>query len=439
MTCLTVQQSPAAVRTLGEVLDALEAELGPDPEPRDRELLTLVQSALLISGCDEKATIAAVREPVRAAGRPSRGHPRATADAGHDDRAERDGGHLRGADGAAGPPCAARLGSRDSATGRCSSPRSPSAWPTRSRTRWRRWTARCGTARRTPRCGRTSLALSTRALMLHGIGAIPDALADAQTAVEIIGHERWGSHMTMPQIALATVLVDRGEPERAEELLEPGRPAEPGRLRHGVPLVPDGPRPGPLGARRRPDRARPAARLRLRSLEEAGFTNPAFVALVGRGGLSAAPPSETRRRGPGRRRARRRARPPVGHPARPRTRRARPRHDHPRGDRRRTAHRIGRATCPRSPARAEHARAEYLLGARPAGRRRPRGAREHLRTAADLAQRCGALALAKDGPAAAGAPRAAGCGRSPPPRSTCSPARSARSPASPRPGRATGR
>jgi DNA-binding CsgD family transcriptional regulator len=49
-----------------------------------------------------------------------------------------------------------------------------------------------------------------------------------------------------------------------------------------------------------------------------------------------------------------------------------------------------------SPARAEHARAEFLLGGALLDTGDARGAREHLRAAADLAQGCGALALAKD-------------------------------------------
>ncbi|MGO4430489.1 hypothetical protein AB4Z54_69935, partial [Streptomyces sp. MCAF7] len=35
------------------------------------------------------------------------------------------------------------------------------------------------------------LGLSTRSVILHTMGEIPDALADAQTAVEIIAEERW--------------------------------------------------------------------------------------------------------------------------------------------------------------------------------------------------------------------------------------------------------
>lgn len=47
-----------------------------------------------------------------------------------------------------------------------------------------------------------------------------------------------------------------------------------------------------------------------------------------------------------------------------------------------------------SPARAEHAKAEFVLGRALLKTGDQRGAREHLRTATDLAQRCGALALA---------------------------------------------
>lgn len=74
-----------------------------------------------------------------------------------------------------------------------------------------------------------ALALSIRAGIQHGLGALPDALADASTAVRISSAERWGEVMVLPRLALAGVLVDRGEAASAEALLtsiEPTRREE---------------------------------------------------------------------------------------------------------------------------------------------------------------------------------------------------------------------
>ncbi|MES4908409.1 MULTISPECIES: AAA family ATPase [unclassified Streptomyces] len=392
LACLTVQRAPAAVRVLGEVLDALEAELGSDPDPVDRELRALVQSVLLITGCDEKATIAAVRGRFARMAAPAGDTPAqrqtlammsvlTAMDGRSAERAVRQARRAqRAADAATGTLplifSAFTLGLADDVRGSLEALDRALRYSQENAAVWT-----------------YVLGLSTRSVMLHAMGEIADALADAQTAVEIIAEERWSGHVTMPQTALATALVDRGEPERAEELLERiARPNLDGFVMeyHWY-----------LMARARARWALGDGETALgllldcgRSLEETGITNPAFVpwwaeaacllAELGRPeeaadvvewgarlardwgtsralGLAALARGVTTEGSPG----------------------------------------VELLTesvelLSRSPARAEHARAEYLLGGALLEAGDPRGAREHLRTAADLAWRCGALALARE-------------------------------------------
>lgn len=391
MTCLTVQQSPAAVRTLGGVLDALEAELGPDPEPRDRELLTLVRSALLISGCDEKATIVTVRERFARLAEPAGDTPAqrqllammTVLSAMDGTSAERTVRQAR----RALHPSGVALGNWSllfSAFTLSLADEVEDAMEALDRS------LRYG--QENVAVWSYVLSLSTRALMLHGLGAMPDALADAQTAVEIVGHERWGSHMTMPQIALANVLIDRAEPERAEELLgQVTRPNLDGFVMeyHWY-----------LMARARARWALGDGRTALRllldcgsSLEETGFANPCFIPWW----VEAAWVYSAEKRAD-------EARDIVDHGTELARRWGTPRAlglaALARGMTTRGEAGVGLLTeavahLSASPARAEHARAEFMLGAALLDAGDSRGAREHLRTSADLAQSCGALALAK--------------------------------------------
>ena len=391
MTCLTVQQSPAAVRTLGAVLDALEAELGPDPEPRDRELVTLVRSALLISGCDEKATLTTVRERFAHLAEPAGDTPAQrqllammTVLSGMEGTsAERTVRQAR----RALHPSGVALGNWSllfSAFTLSLADEVEDAMEALDRS------LRYG--QENAAVWSYVLTLSTRALMLHGLGAMPDALADAQTAVEITSHERWGGHMTMPQIALATVLIDRGEPERAEELLgQVTRPNLDGFVMeyHWY-----------LMARARARWALGDGRTALRllldcgsSLEETGFANPCFIPWWAEAAWVYAAEKRADE-----------ARDVVDHGAELARRWGTPRAlglgALARGMTTRGETGIGLLTeavahLSASPARAEHARAEFMLGTALLDAGDSRGAREHLRASADLAQSCGALALAK--------------------------------------------
>ncbi|MFF1418519.1 AAA family ATPase [Streptomyces sp. NPDC058280] len=390
MTCLAVQESPAGVRVLEEALEALEAGLGLSSDPADRELRTLVESVLLIVGADEKVTISAVRD--RAA--------RLTAPPG-DTPAQRQMLSMMTVLTAMDGRSAERT---------VEQARRALRFPGFELESWSLITSsfalsladEVGEALdaldRMLQYGQDNaavwtyvLALSTRALLLHNMGAIPDALADAQTSIEIIGQESWGDSAALPQTALATVLVDRGEPERAEELLTGiKRP----RLDRFVIEY-----HWHLMARARARRAlgdqEAALGLFLQcgeSLEKARFTNPAFLPWWAEAACLLAVMNRA---------------------------------DEAREMTEYGSELAGRWGTPRvlglaalahgvitpggagvdlltesvrilaeSPARAEHAKAEYLLGRAMLKTGDQRAAREHLRTAADLAQRCGALALA---------------------------------------------
>ncbi|GAA1067717.1 helix-turn-helix transcriptional regulator [Streptomyces asiaticus] len=391
LTCLTVQQSPAAVRVLSEVLDELEAELGPDPDPRDRELRTLVQSTLLISGSDEKATIHTVRErfariPEPAGDTPAQRQMLAimTVLSAMEGRSvQRAVGQARRALSSADRLdnwsllfSAFTLGLADEIEESMEALEHALRHGQDNAAVWS-----------------YVITLSYRAQLLHGVGAIPDALADAQTAVEIIGEERWSANVTMPQTALATILIDRGEPERAEELLAAvTRPNLDGFVMeyHSYLMA---------RARARWALGDSATALRLlldcgASLEESGFANPVFLPWWAEAACLLAAEKRADE-----------ARDLVEHGAELARRWSTPRA-------------LGLAALARgvttageegiaqlteavehfsgSPARSEYARAEFLLGGALLDAGRPREARERLRSAVDLAQGCGALALARD-------------------------------------------
>ncbi|MFJ1578358.1 AAA family ATPase [Streptomyces sp. NPDC088147] len=390
MVCLAVQRAPAGVRVLEEVLAELEAELGPGPDPADRELRTLVESVLLIAGADEKSTVPATLERAALLTAPPGDTPAQrqmlgmmTVLTAMDGRsAERTVEQARRALSSPGteleswPLLASSfaLSLADEAE---------EALDALDRTLQH---SQDNAAVRT-----FVLALSTRALVLHGAGAFPDALADAQTSIEIIGEERWGDGAALPQIALATMLVERGEPERAEEVLRGITRAGLDRfvLEYHWWLMARARARWAVGDR---EAALGLYRACGRSLEESRFSNPAFLpwwseascllAVMNRGdearGMSEYGSELARRWGTPR---------ALGLAALARGVIA------PGGTGIETLTESV-LTLAGSPARAEHAKAEVILGRALLKTGDQRGAREHLRTATDLAQRCGALALA---------------------------------------------
>ncbi|GHH94526.1 helix-turn-helix transcriptional regulator [Streptomyces capillispiralis] len=219
LTCLRVQRSPEGARVLTEALDALTDELGTDPEPADRELLTLVESALLTVGADEKATLPAVRERAARLTTPPGDTPaqrqqlamltvltamdgRSAAESVRQARRA-----LRSPDVPLGTwsllPASLALSLADE------SGEALDALDTVLRD-----------SRRTAAVWTCVLALATRASVHFDQGGIPQAMADAQTAVDLCEGEEWGAGAVMPQTTLALALTERGEPGRAEAVLD---------------------------------------------------------------------------------------------------------------------------------------------------------------------------------------------------------------------------
>ncbi|MET8679028.1 AAA family ATPase [Streptomyces sp. NPDC004647] len=390
MVCLAVQRSPEGVRVLEGVLAELEAELGPGPAPADRELRTLVESVLLIIGADEKATISATLDRAALLAPPPGDTPAQrqmlammTVLTAMDGRsAERTVEQARRALTSPGAE--------------------PETWPLLTSSFALSLADEVDEAldaldhmlqysQDNAAVWTFVLALSTRALVLHSAGAFPDALADAQTSIEIIGEERWGDGAALPQIAFATMLVERGEAERAEEVLRGIKRAGLDRfvIAYHWNLM--------TRARARWATGDRDASLGLylecgRSLEESRCSNPAFLPWWSEAACLLAVMNR-------------------GDEAREMTE-----YGSELAQRWGTPRALGLAALARgviapggagietltesvvtlagSPARAEHAKAEFFLGRALLKTGDQRGAREHLRTATDLAQRCGALALA---------------------------------------------
>ncbi|MFE4054356.1 ATP-binding protein [Streptomyces sp. YIM B13518] len=218
LTCLRVQRSPEGTRVLTEALDALHAELGTDPEPADRELLTTAEAALLIVGADEKSTLPAVRE--RAALLPP---PPGDTPAQRQQLAM-----LTVLTATDGRPAAESVRQARRAL------RFPGAalgaWSLLPASLVLSLADETGEAldaletvlrdsRRTAAVWTYVLALSTRAFVHFDQGDVPQALADAQSALDLLGEGSWGEGAVLPQIACALALTEHGEPDRAEEVL----------------------------------------------------------------------------------------------------------------------------------------------------------------------------------------------------------------------------
>ncbi|MFJ6127266.1 ATP-binding protein [Streptomyces griseoviridis] len=218
LTCLSVQRSPDGTRVLADALADLDAGLGADPEPADRELRTLAESALLIVGADEKSTLPEVLRRTRDLTPPPGDTP-----------AERQQLAMLSVLGAVdGRPAAESVRRARRAL------RAPGvplgAWsllPASLALSLADENQAADDALETVlRGSRDSaavwtyvLALSTRSLYRLENGEVADALADAQTSLEILGQERWGDSTTMPHTAYAAALTERGEVARAEEAL----------------------------------------------------------------------------------------------------------------------------------------------------------------------------------------------------------------------------
>ncbi|WP_281404052.1 helix-turn-helix transcriptional regulator [Kitasatospora kifunensis] len=389
LTCPTVRHSGAAVRELDRAMEALRADLVPGAPAADRQLYERLRAARLVVGAAERGrppvAVGLIRLP--AAGADTPGQLRASALAAQltalEGRSlrrtvERARGVLaeppEASDGWSLTASAFALGLAD---------QSEEALAGLDRVLGHLQVGEAGWTR--------PVALAHRALVLHRNGAVPEALADARAALAGCPEDASRARPALPRIVLAGVLIERGEPKRAEELLDGLAPPGPDCDALEQPLY--------LLTRAR---ARWAARdretaLRLlldcgRAQREAGVGNPvlapwwvdacrllAVLDRVGEARELAAQGSELALHW-GSPRA-------LGLAALARGAIA----SGPAG-----VQLLGEAVerLSHSPARIEQAKAELALGRALLAMGELRGAREHLRVAADLARSRGALALA---------------------------------------------
>ena len=218
MVSLAAHDAPRAAVLLGGVLDELDAELGGSPTAADAALRTRVESALLITGLDEKATVRATvtrmrARPVPAGDTPGECqllamHAVVAALRGDDSvaavanarRAIRVDGTTLGGWAVLASSLALYLADEVDAAGT-----SLTRLLDAAQSGGAAWTY--------------TLGLGTRALFWCWCGNLAEAAADAETAFDITRQERWGATATMPRTAWATVLTQQGQAARAEELL----------------------------------------------------------------------------------------------------------------------------------------------------------------------------------------------------------------------------
>ncbi|SES41560.1 helix-turn-helix transcriptional regulator [Lentzea albida] len=215
---LAVQQTPSAVEVLESALEALEAELGPDPEPGDAELAHRVRAVLLLCGMDKKDTVRQIQHRAGAMAEPRGDTPAerqllamlAVVDAVAGRSAEQAAHRARRslvldeADGDGWTAFAAAMvldlvGELHDAVA------AMDRVIARSREDGAAWT----------HC----LGLSSRALMLCNAGEFAEAAVDAQLALESARQESWHGRTVQPAVGVAQALVHQGEARRALDLL----------------------------------------------------------------------------------------------------------------------------------------------------------------------------------------------------------------------------
>ncbi|WP_326835710.1 AAA family ATPase [Amycolatopsis rhabdoformis] len=219
LTSLTAQNSLRAYALAESVLDRFDEAVGDAPSAQDRSTRTLLESVLLLSGMDEKDTVRQVGERFRDVV-PPRGD---TAEERQLLAMLSSLGTVEGRPAAEVGAYARKVLSIGDVT--------PGGWGVlgavltlyladdvepalaalgdlmdHAQRRGEAWTY--------------TLGASTRALVFLWIGNSSDALSDAQFAYDIITQEAWGDAGTMPQAALAAALVRHGEPARALRVLD---------------------------------------------------------------------------------------------------------------------------------------------------------------------------------------------------------------------------
>ena len=218
MVSLSSRNSRRAFDLATEVSDALEAVSGPDPTPADRALRTAIQSALLISGLDEKTLVTRVGERFRDFTPPPgetaeerdllgvlawlgalQGSPAAEV-AALADQALRIGYDAHGGWAVLGTLSALHLADHTE-----SAVAAISGVMAHAQSRGEAWKyVWCSTV---------------RAMMHHFTGNLTAALSDAQYSFDVINQESWSAGLVMPQVVLATLLVRQDDAAAADQLL----------------------------------------------------------------------------------------------------------------------------------------------------------------------------------------------------------------------------
>jgi ATP/maltotriose-dependent transcriptional regulator MalT len=272
---LPVHSSQEAVELLVEVIDELDAVIGPEPDPVDRELRMVAESALLVSATDECSTLPLATARAHAMDDPP-GHTTSELltlslmamlsafEGGSVETVVRRARRVM--DTTNVPMDGVTLLSASLAFEMAGDIESSLAGLERTLTETRR--------RAEPVMH--VMALGFRAVTQRRRGELAEAAADAQTAADVAGQELPGLVLTLPQIAQAGVFADLGQPERAAEVL--GQVVRPryeefGWEWYNYALV------HAKVSRQLGDPAGALEMLRRceRSLDDAGITNPMYV------------------------------------------------------------------------------------------------------------------------------------------------------------------
>ncbi|WP_233223426.1 AAA family ATPase [Amycolatopsis sp. CA-128772] len=218
MVSLSAQNAQRAYALATEVSDALEPVIGPAPSPADRALRMVSQSALLLSGLDEKATVAQVGARFRDVVPP----PGDTAEERELLGMLSSLGTLQGRPAAGAVAQAAqvlRIGDV-----------APGGWAVlgavltlyladRPEPALAAITGVLDHAQRRGEAWTSVLAATVRACIHQFCGNLTDALADAQYSFDVITQEHWAPGIAMPQTVLGSLLVYQGDPAGAERAL----------------------------------------------------------------------------------------------------------------------------------------------------------------------------------------------------------------------------
>jgi DNA-binding CsgD family transcriptional regulator len=218
MVSLSAQNSQRAYALATEVFDALEAVWGPEPTPADRALRMVTESALLLSGLDEKATVPQVSARFRDVAPP----PGDTAE-------ERELlGMLSSLGTLQGRP-AAEVAAEAAQVLRIGDV-APGGWAVLGAVLTLYLSDHADPAlaainellahaQRRGEAWTYVLGASTRAMMHLFTGNLTEALSDAQYSFDVVTQERWAPGVAMPQAALAALLVRQDDATRAEQVL----------------------------------------------------------------------------------------------------------------------------------------------------------------------------------------------------------------------------